>query len=559
MDIFYHIKFGILAKNHVLCSVKQIKNIPIVSGLCVAVLCYAWSVLCLQKADYLYQVQNFSPWLGTRDYLLQFAGHPGGLREWAGDWLTQFFFYPWLGATIMVACWAIAAWLFVKANRLEGWWQTLSLIPVVALLTSIIDLGYWIFCLKTRSYWFGPTLGLLAVSIVQFVYSRCGEHGRLLSLVLMILVGYPLLGWFAPLGVLSMLICSPWKRPKAAWLKLICATGAASIAIMAFYFHSPAVRWREVAVLYGFPHMASPDSASLLLEIPFWTMAASILLIPLLARLQKTKALSWLPVLLVVITLMGSNMLNYRNTNFHTELRMLRALDEGRWDDVLSEIRTARKPTRQMVISKDVALAQKGRLGDEAFDYPIGGSRPQMNIDLPIHMAHSAAPLFYYWLGIPNYAFVWSMENYIEYGMSPFYLRMMYRCMVANGEREAAQKYKTLLGTTLFHRNYEVPDMEVRAVQRFMTGHDQLTNDRGYSEKYLLERLSQETYDTPEAQQIAVHFAILARSQSAFERALSRYQSLLSPDPSGEKPLPKYFNQKTFEWYYESNTGNKSY
>lgn len=538
---------------------KQIKNIHIVRVLCVAVLCYAWGILCLQKTDYLYQAQNFSPWLGTKDYMLLFAGQPGGLREWAGNWLTQLFYYPWFGATVLVACWGVSAWLLTKANRLEGWWMTLSLIPVLALFTSIIDLGYWLFCLKTRSYWFGPTLGLLAVSITQFIYSRCGEHGRLLSLVLMILIGYPLLGWFAPLGVIAMLLCTPWRRPLAAWLKLICATGAACIAVMAFYYQSPAVRWRETGLLYGFPHMTNPEASSLLLEIPFWMMALSVILMPLLARLQKMKALSLLPVLLVLASLIGSNMLNYRNANFHTELHMLRALDEGRWDDVLYDIKTSKKPTRQMVISKDVALAQKGRLGEEAFDYPIGGSRPQMNIDLPIHMAHSAAPLFYYWLGIPNYAFVWCMENYIEYGMSPFYLRLMYRCMIANGEMEAAQKYKSLLRTTLFHCNYEVTDKEVRDVQRFMTGHDQLTNDRGYSEKYLLERLSQETYDTPEAQQIAVHFAILSRNQILFEKALARYRELLQTDSSVERAMPKYFNQKTFEWYYESNTGNKSY
>ena len=147
----------------------------------------------------------------------------------------------------------------------------------------------------------------------------------------------------------------------------------------------------------------------------------------------------------------------------------------------------------------------------------------------------------------------------VEYGMSPFYLRMMYRCMLANGEMEAAQKYKTLLETTLFYSDYEVTEQEVQAVRRFMTGHDQLTNDRGYSEKYLLERLSQESYDTAEAQQIAVHFAILARSQSLFDKALARYQELVQADPAATKTLPKYFNQTTFDWYYERNTGNKSY
>lgn len=521
-----------------------------------------WSVLVVQHGELLYAIQDFSPWLGTSDFLMQHAGYPGGLREWAGEWLTQFFFLPWLGATIMVCCWAVSVLALVKGNRLTGWWQLLALIPVIALLTTIVDLGYWIFCLKTRSYWFGPTLGLLAVSVIQYFYSRSGEHGRLLSLVLTILIGYPLLGWYATIGVVAMLLCSPWKRPLTAWLKLICATGAATIVVAALYFQSPGIHWREDSLFYGFHRMAIPEVSSVIHEIPFVVMACCVVLLPLLARLQQCRSLRWMPLALLSLCLVGNNMLNYRNANFHTELRMMRALDESRWEDVLQELQEAKayaKPTREMVIMKDVALAQLGKLGDAAFDYPVGGSRPKMNIDLPIHMAHSAAPLFYYWLGIPNYAFVWCMENYIEYGMSPFYLRMMYRCMVANGELEAAQKYKTLLKTSLFHRNYEVSAAEVRNVQRFMTGHDQLTNDRGYSEKYLLERLSQETYNTAEAQQIAVHFAILSRNQALFDRALSHYQALLQAESSAAKALPKYFNQKTFEWYYESNTGNKSY
>jgi len=434
------------------------------------------------------------------------------------------------------------------------------LIPVIALLASITDLGYWIFCLKTRSYWFGPTLGLLAVSLMQWFYSRCGEHGRLLSLTLMILFGYPLLGWYASLGVLAMLLCSPWRRPKEYWLKLICASAAALIAVAALYYHSPGVHWREDSLLYGFHHIIIPEASSILLEIPFWVMAVAVLLMPLMTRLQQKTCLSWLPAAMVVIVVFLGNMLNYRNANFHTELRMLRAMDNGQWDVVLNEIKGSRsKPTREMVIMKDVALAQQGRLGDAAFDYPIGGVRPQMNVDLPIHMAHSAAPLFYYWLGIPNFAFVWCMENNIEYGLSPFYMRMMYRCLLANGEDEAAAKFKALLKTTLFYQNYEPTQEEISNVQRFMTGHDELTNDRGYSEKYLLERLSHEYYDTPEAQQIAVHFSILSRNQKCFNSALSHYEELLKQHPSGEQELPKYFNQQTFDWYYESNTGNKSY
>lgn len=529
------------------------------SILCLAVLCYAWVVLVVQHSELLYAIQDFSPWFGTADYFQQHWLHPGGIREWAGDWLTQFFYHPWLGATLIVLCWGISLWALIKANRLSGWWRTLAALPVLCLLASITDLGYWIFCLKAPSYWFGPTLGLLAVSLSLCAYSRCGTKGRVLILVLMILIGYPLLGWYATLGVLTMLLTGAIGKTITEWIKGLSLMLMACIIVIAFYHHSSAIHWREVGLLYGFHHLTIPEASSPLLELPFWLMAASTLLMPLLSRLQSFGKLSWLPLLLLVATFAGSNLLNYRNTNFHTELRMLRALDEGRWDDLLQEMRqNGKKATREMVIMKDVALAQKGKLGDEAFDYPVGGIRPQMNIDLPIHMAHSAAPLFYYWLGIPNYAFMWCMENNIEYGLSPFYLRLMYRCMVVNGEEEAALKYKKLLETTHYYNNYQLAEGEAEAVRQFMTGHDELTNDRGYSEKYLLERLSHEQYDNLEGQQIAVHFAILARDFLCFQQALAHYQELQAAQ-SPAQSMPKYFNQETFEWYYDKNTGNKSY
>lgn len=524
----------------------------------IAVICYSWGVLVLQHGDMLYAIQDFSPWQGTEDYFKQFIGHPGGLREWIGDWLTQLFYYPWLGATVMAVCWSISMFALIKSNRLEGWWRVAALIPIVSLLAGITDLGYWIFCLKANSYWFGPTLGLLCISLLQYGFSRGGEKTQLVIFPLMILIGYPILGWYATLGAGTLLffLC---KRSSAYLMKVTVSICISLVVIVAIYTQSSEIHWRDSLVFYGFHHIIIPEASSFLLEVPFWVLAISFMLLPIIARLQHFKKLVWLPILLFGIALAGGNMLNYRNVNFHTELRMLRAMDEARWDDVLSEIKIAKRPTREMVIMKDVALAQMGQLGEKAFDYPVGGIRPQMNIDLPIHMAHSAAPLFYYWLGIPNYAFMWCFENNIEYGLSPFYLRIMYRSMLANGELEAAEKYKRLLGTTLFYHDYEITADETKSVQRFMTGHDELTNDRGYSEIYLLNRLSKESYDTPVAQQIAVHFAILSRNQDNFVAALNRYQQLLQEQDSTHVQLPKYFNQKTFDWYYDQNTGNKSY
>lgn len=536
---------------------------------CLLLVLYAWFVLVWQQSDMLYAIQDFSPWMGTADYWWLHIGHPGGLREWIGDWLTQLFYYPWLGGTLMVLSWGVSACAQIRAYKLHGWWCLLTFIPMFCLLAAITEMGYWMFCLKAPSYWFGPTLGWLSVSLSLFGYSHCKETGRQAWLAGMILIGYPILGWYATLAVLTMVLMSECRVSWQMWFGRFAAIALPLVMVTVFYHHSSSVHWEEDALTYGFHHLINPEASSWVLELPFWIMASVVLLSPMLSKLQaRKKTLAWFPIVLVAATLAGSNMLNYRSHNFHAELRMLRAMDEGRWDDMLRDMRESsaqKTPTRQMVIMKDVALAQKVRLGDEAFSYPIAGIRPAMNTDLPIHMAHSAAPLFYYWLGIPNFAFMWCMENNIEYGLSPFYLRMMYRCMMANGECEAAAKYKALLQTTLFHHDYEVSTKELADVRRFMTGQDELTNDRGYSEIYLLERLSQMQYDTPEAQQIAVHWSILARNQERFDKAMARYLELVHPEVSTDEQttasasLPKFFNQQTFDWYYASKTGNKSY
>lgn len=585
-------------------------------------ICYAWCLLVLGIADLLFTIQNFTPWMGTWDFWIENVTHPGGLREWIGYFLTQFFYYPWLGATLLVACWALSTLALIKANRLRDGWQLTACIPMVALLAGITELGYWIFCLKARSFWFGPTLGLLAISLWQWGTSRLSEKGKLLSIASLILIGYPLLGWYATLGTITLLLSLDWARfglSNNLYLKKIALrSGAVIIPLLLIYiayYHTTGLRWRESFLLYGFHHLIIPEAESKLLETPFWVLAGSIVILPLLRRLQErlqNPIWSWMGLPLLALAVYGGNMLNYRNANFHTELRMLRALEEAQWDNLLADMPTVceasnghtRRPTREMVLLKDIALLHTGHLGSEAFNFDIRGIRPQMNIDLPIHMNHSAGPLIYYWSGLPNYAFMWCMEDNIEYGLSPFFLKLMYRSTMANRETEAARKYKALLETTLFYKDYEVSENELAQIRTLMTGHDELTNDRGYCEIYLLERLSQEQYGTPETQILALHNALLMRSKERFDKALRHLSEIqegsaslpnscqegialfklsdysisaeiqqrydlyckqieelikrgMSRDKIGEMLFPNFGN--TYWWYYDFQTNSKTY
>lgn len=522
--------------------------------------CYAMYVLVGQHSDYLYAIQDFSPWMGTSDFFNQFIGHPGGLREWLGCFLTQFFYYPWLGALMLVICWSLSAWMFVKSFKLSGLWSLMALVPEIALLSSITDLGYVIFSLKTVSYWFGPTLGLLMVAGLVRLSLLFEGRAVYVCIALLLAIATPLIGWYAALAVVVAILARSFREIVSDYKYVALAVVPSSAIVWLFYYNSPSVNWDEFVLFYGFHHVVNDVFPVKLLDIPFWVMAFSVVAMPLLSRLQSKRFLSVIPVSLLVLSMFGANMLNYRNENFMAGLRMLRAMDSADWDSLLQEMSRSsikRKPTRAMVMMKDIALAQKGRLGDEAFDYQVGGVVPRMNLDFPLRSSFSVAPLVYYWLGVPGLAYNHSLFNYVEFGMSPFYMRTIYRIFMVNGELDAARKYKALLGTTLFHSDFQITEDEIDNVRRFMIPHADVCNDGGFYEKFLLWRVCQETYPTAEAQQLAVHFAILSRNEELFLRNLDRYKVLRGD--TTDNNLPKYFNINSFRQYYETNTGNKVY
>lgn len=510
----------------------------------ILLLVYAWFVLYIQQGELLYTIHNFTPWSAE-------FSHPGGVREWIGEWMALLCRLPLLGSLLYIGCWGLSATLLVRSFKLQGFWSLWPYVAVIALLASITDLGYWIFCLKAPAYWFGPTVGLLLSSFMVWLCSL-RPHWSMPALCLMI--GMPLLGWYGTMAAIVVLLIPSLRRPVKQWIYAVASLFFAFICMGSVYMHSVNVHWREPLFWYGWHRLQNPEGGSLLLEVPFWVMAGCVLLLPVVARMQRLRWAQLLPILSVVVALCGANLFNYRNENFHTELKMLQALEDGRWREILT-LMNKKNPTREMVIMKDVALAQLGQLGNRAFDYPVGGSRPQMNIDMPIRMAHSATPYFYYWSGIPNFAFDWGQENITEYGLSPFYLKLIYRSTLAIGEEVTANRYLTLIRQLPFYSDYDIPAKEPDAVRRFMTTHDRLSNDRGFSENFLLEHLSNESYDTPEAQQIAVHWSILARDYTLFHNALARYLELTGDSVN----VPKYFNEKTFDWYFAKETGRKTY
>ena len=127
---------------------------------------------------------------------------PFGLMQYAGAWLTLFFHKPAIGSSILAAIWVLIFYVGTKAFRLQGnaaGASALMLLPVACLLTSVVDLGYWIYISTIRGYWFSQSVGYLVMLLLLWAARQTPRKWHLAWYVLGFCI-YPILGWFALLN-----------------------------------------------------------------------------------------------------------------------------------------------------------------------------------------------------------------------------------------------------------------------------------------------------------------------------------------------------------------------
>ena len=78
--------------------------------------------LIARNSDVLWMAQGKNFFTTNGVFLAECMRQPGGLIAWVASWLTQFFYYPALGASIMIALWIVSLWLTKWAFRVRMEW-----------------------------------------------------------------------------------------------------------------------------------------------------------------------------------------------------------------------------------------------------------------------------------------------------------------------------------------------------------------------------------------------------------------------------------------------------
>lgn len=467
--------------------------------------------------EVLYTAHDRSEFLYGEQFFHNLMSKPFGLIQYVGAWLTQLFYHPALGAGVLVAIWMLIFFVGAKAFQLQGSASALMLLPVACLLTSIVDLGYWVYISQIRGYWFSQSVGYLVMLLLLWAARSTPRKWHLLWYVLAFCI-YPILGWFALLFMLCLVVAE-----KLTWRELI---GIVLLVFTASIWHTQFYSNQNFSdvMLAGLPRFATTIDSTERLTIPFWVLGGASLLFALFRRLAD-----WsfgrlvVPVVCVVAGIIFTCSFMFRDQNYIDEMCMVRHAEEDNWKEVLSLVEHNEKPTTTMVFLKNIALMNEGGQFDRSFksgniSFPI--TNPE---SLHVTLLEIASPLVYYNYGMMNEAIRLSFELATHCGFSPFYLKVLSRCALAKGEEKVEERYTTILHHHPFYRNWQPAQVTAKVNELQRSFPDELSGVEN-SDSYIVNNISLwYEADSKAASEQALFYAMLSCDSHRFWPSLRKF------------------------------------
>lgn len=492
----------------------------------------------------------------TCGYFCQVAAVPGGVADWTGRCLTQFFYYAGAGSTIIAIVLTgiqLAIWLNCKDCNRKGNSSENKGNTGKNLLTYILSflpaITMWLFLCDENALMGAPVALLCSLLTAYGIRSIHSQTLRKVLALILIPVLYWLLG---PLSLVYAILVSYKEGVVFCLTAIVIALLSPLTAIGCGY---PLHRLATGVHYHRYHHVV---------QLFVWLSAALAIAVQLVSDAAKNTAQRpWKTICLLSMEVLALVLGVYTCSDFRKE-------DEMKYDFMVSHqmwnriMMTADKKQPQSpltVACLNLALGQSGRMADYAFTYFQNGPDGL----LPEFVRDFISPLptaeAYYQLGMVNtaqrYTFE-AQEAIPDFQKSARCYKRLAETNYINGDTAVAEKYLKALKHTLFYRKWALTfpqDKQYDALRNFrLKEHDFLFSQTEMDS--MLGLLFVEHNNNRLAFDYLLHWCLLTKDLQRFQQCLGlkaypklpkHYQEALmllwAQTQTADTPLPAYLSQ----------------
>jgi hypothetical protein len=404
--------------------------------------------------NYLFFYQeNISLFLFSGEYLSQYLIKPGGLLEYTGNFLAQFFYNPAYGALILSSVLTLIVITGIKINKQLSPGSSLSLIiiliPVCLLILMQLNFNW----LLMNNIGF-----LLTMLYFSFSISSSKKLHYIITLTFFPIFYY-LTGSFAWVFMgMYLVYCLTYKK---GFLRFYYPGILLIIACISFILYKEFVFLQPATVLLLFPFSLRDNFTH---PVIIFLIIGFFILIPLLEKILsnlkiKSKYSGIISLSSVLITLIITIVVlsNLYDPNLRKLFKLEKLVYMQDWKEVIKYQEDYQIGNIVAQFYYDLALSEEDQLCDRMFcgrqDYgtkaliiPWDSQAGVNNISRGVY--------FYYAIGLINEAHRWAYESMVAQGYRPENIKLLVKTELINGHYKLAEKYIDILQKTMHYRDW---------------------------------------------------------------------------------------------------------
>ncbi len=377
------------------------------------------------------------------DYFGDSISVPGGLGDWIGGFLTQFFYYAPVGSLILAGLLGLIQLLVWKNMENKSFAAyPLSLLPSAAMFLFFCD----------ENAITGAAVSMIASLTAALLLMKIrGGVLRTVTTVLLIPVMYT---FFGGICILTPIILTIRSLQRKESIKGVTALLIASLAIMAVtllvarqYIPYPMTRL-AFGIHYHRYHNAIPAV--------FWTAAILIPAVTALSAIFRKDKMAVVSLAIAILPAaclapLFADMDKERLFGYDFMARM------GQWNKILVTSDRLAPDSPIAVECTNLALAKTGHMPTDMFTFYQNGPAgllPEFTRD---HFSPVPTGMVYYHLGMINTAqtfFFEAQEGIPDFQKSARLTQALAKTNLINGDYKVARKYVNALKQTIFYRKW---------------------------------------------------------------------------------------------------------